>query len=103
MPTELAELELAECIEDLDNIRETSFTLDDTQGAGMFWRCDVDWIRPDRRIYSVAGKCDASMLDELRVAHLLMLVEVSIWHRWEFIDAHLCICNDQHVWLRCDA
>jgi hypothetical protein len=100
LPTELANLELVDSLEDLENLRETFTTRDSRDPGTGLWRCDVGWIHPQQHIYSIAGACDRAMLSELRRAHLLLLIEESVWDRWEFLDAHLSICNDREMWLR---
>jgi hypothetical protein len=98
LPTELANLELVDSLEDLENLRETFTTRDSTNTRPGLWRGDVEWINPRQAIYSIAGTYDRAMLSELRRA--LLLVEESVWDRWEFPDAHLSICNDREMWLR---
>ena len=86
-----------------ENLSATFYTLASADGLIRHWRCDVDWITPSKRIYSIAGPCDTAMLAELRASSLFTVVEASIWHDWEWIDAPLSISTDTTLWFRCTA
>lgn len=101
LPVELAHLDLVNSMDDLENLRETFYTLVGADGAVRFWRCNVDWIQPEQRVYSIAGTCDETLLAEMSAARYLTPVEASIWDNWEWIDAPHTIENDPAMWLRC--
>lgn len=103
LPAELARLDLVNNMDDLENLSATFHTLENPDGVIRHWRCDVDWIEPNRRVYSIAGPCDRAMLAELHASSSFTVVEASIWHDWEWIDAPLTICNDRTMWFRCTA
>jgi hypothetical protein len=103
LPTDLAHLDLVDNLADYENLSATFYTLESPDGLIRHWRCDVDWITPSKRIYSIAGPCDAAMLAELRASSLFTVVEATIWHDWEWIDAPLSISNDTTLWFRCTA
>jgi hypothetical protein len=103
LPAELAQLELVNNLADFENLSAAFYPLESSDGLVHHWRCDVDWITPTRRIYSIAGPCDAAMLAELHRARLFAVVNASIWHDWEWIDAPLSISNDSTLWFRCTA
>lgn len=103
LPADLAHLDLVNNLADYENLSAAFYTLESPEGFVHHWRCDVDWITPNRRIYSIAGPCDRAMLTELLSASSLTVVEASIWHDWEWIDAPLSIHNDRTMWFRCTA
>ena len=62
-------------MDDLENLSETFYTLENQDGTAHFWRCDVDWINPSRRVYSIAGPCDQAMLAEMRASSSFTVVD----------------------------
>lgn len=103
IPPELARLDLVNNLHDYENIVATFRLLEDRWGAVRAWRCDVDWVMPDQRIYSLAGPCPPDMLLAMQASAALTPVDATTWDDWEWIDAPLCIHNDRTMWFRCTA
>ena len=78
-------------------------TLEDANAPGPLWRCDVTWTRYPRRRFAVAGSYGDDLLNELRNASFLLLVDASVWDWWELTDVHLVVPNDQELWSQCEA
>ena len=104
IPERLARLELINCIDDLDHLKEDFATVPEVGSTTpALWRCNVSWARPDQPIYSIAGHLDDELLAELRQAELLFPIRAELWETWEFIDAHLVIQNDREMWVQWEA
>lgn len=103
LPSVLAPLEPATSPAGDDDLCVQFRTLEDRNSSGPLWRCDVTWTRYPRRRFAVAGSYDDQLLNELRSASFLLLVDASVWDWWEVTDVHLVVPNDRELWSQCEA
>ena len=103
LPDELARFDLVNNEADFENLTSTFYTLEFDDLTVRYWRCDVDWLRPRRRVYSIAGPAHRVLFGQVLIAHSFTLVQASIWNDWEWRDAPLTVRNDLTTWFRCSA
>ena len=103
LPSVLEPFEPATSLAGDDDLCVQFRTLEDRNSSGPLWRCDVTWTRYPRRRFAVAGSYDDELLNELRTASFLLLVDASVWDWWELTDVHLIVPNDRELWSQCAA
>ena len=96
IPPELAQLEPVRCEEDLERITQNFRVL--RWGETTLWRCDVWCIDPARPMFSLVGTLDRQLLEELREARSLTIIDVPNWGRPDPAMVELTIYNDSRFW-----